>query len=85
METALKMVLWSSIVYESECSEGHLPSIVSTRKLNTPPESQEMTTDASSESSEFDKQLEQVKTEKVSLSFCLLPPEDTCFLHFLDS
>ena len=27
IETALKMVLWSSLVYESECSEGRIPAV----------------------------------------------------------
>lgn len=35
METALKMVLWSSLVYESECSEGNLPALGSQKNVET--------------------------------------------------
>ena len=52
METALKMVLWSSIVYESECSEGRLPSIKGIRNPDAPPELQKMVSDESSQSAD---------------------------------
>lgn len=59
------MVLWSSIVYESECSEGHLPSIKGIRNPESPPGSQKMMSEGSSESIDSEAQLEQSGTGEV--------------------
>lgn len=51
METALKMVLWSSLVYESECSEGRIAVMKADSAMRLPVKKvQESSSDSGSES-----------------------------------